>query len=245
MFDETNCFLSARQEIIDHDKPILSRLMEETLPVKDSWELIERIESETIRFYAVREFLQDILGDGTVYINANGRIHFTQGEIIVSFPGPEARERRIYVRLGNIFSPLPQMLRPKPMQPGKKEKQCLEYSKLLKQHAPLRQRIHARLWTHPEWKLLSYVVYFLYTLPSDILCNRMTAVYWENIAADEEKARIEKDNAAITEWMKNISLFKHFFFGMYRVLEQFGFPVYLGDPASGVIVEQIYKIVES
>ena len=144
MYDETIHVLSARQEVINHDQPILDRLMEDNLSVKESWELIQGIESELIRFHAAQDFLHDIFGEGTVDVSSSGRIRLLQNDTAISFPGAETRDNYIYVRLDSLTSPLTQLKRPSPTSPSKEEQQKEAYAKLLRTHAPLSKRVKIR-----------------------------------------------------------------------------------------------------
>lgn len=245
MYDETIHVLSARQEVINHDQPILDRLMEDNLSVKESWKLIQGIESELIRFHAAQDFLHDIFGEGTVDVSSSGRIRLLQNDTAISFPGAETRDNYIYVRLDSLTSPLTQLKRPSPTSPSKEEQQKEAYAKLLRTHAPLSKRVKIRCEKFEDWGAISYLIYLFFLLPKDIFSQQNTPDYWEDAARRDEKARRQKDDAERLQWIRHKDCFKSFYFGIYRILEQFGFPVYIGTPGSAVIVEQVNKLIES
>ena len=245
MYDETMRVLNARREVIDHDQPILNCLMEDTLSVKESWELIQSIESELIRFHAAQDFLHEILGEGTVDVSNSGRIRLMQDDTMISFPGAETCERYIYVRFDSLTSPLTQLKRPNPTPPSEEERQKEAYAKLLRANAPLSERVKIRCEKFEEWGVFSYLFYLFILLPKDFFSEQNTPDYWESAAREDEKIRRETDNTERLQWIRRKDRFKTFYYGIYNILEQFGFPVYLGNPGSAIIVEQASKLIES
>lgn len=244
MYDETRSVLTARKEAIDHDQPLLERLMDDGISVKESWELLQDIQSETIRYHAACDFLQEILGEGTIDTDFTGRFRFMQNGTLVLLPGPECRDRSIYVQIDNINEPLTQLVRPKPTPIDYQEQLASEYITLLETNAPLNARIMKRLG-RKKLNFWNYIVYFVWVVPKDFLLCHRNCLYWRSVIERRESERKKKDEAAMVLWMKNKDAFRHFYFGMYRVLEQFGFPVYLGTPSNGVIVEQMFKALEN
>lgn len=244
MYDETRSVLNARKEAIDHDLPLLEKLMDSSISVKESWELLQNIQSETIRYHAVCDFLQEILGEGSIDTDYTGRFRFMQNGTLVLLPGPECTDRSIYVQIDNINEPLKQLVRPKPIPADYQEQLASDYITLLEAKAPLDERIKKRLG-RKKLNVWNYIVYFILVVPKDFFLHHGNVQYWQDIIEQRKEERKQKDEAALIAWMKNKESFRNFYFGMYRVLEQFGFPVYFGVPSGGVIVEQMFKAIEN
>ena len=246
MYEETRQVLEGREAAIQHDRPILNALSAGTLSIPEAWELLSGMESDTLRYFAAKEFILSLFDGGTVDSVGDNRIRYSNEDTTISFPGPETREQRILVSLSGLYDPLTQLRRPQPLLPDNVEMSIITYTQLRRENGPIPERVRTRFCNMQNHSRFScYLFYFFYMHPKDVLKHRTTLSFWEDKVEDLALKRSMADNARGIDWMKHKEQVKNFYFGAYQKLKHFKMPVYLGTSVEPIIVEQAYSMLEA
>lgn len=245
MYEETRQVLEGREAAIQHDRPILNTLSTGTASIRESWGLLSKIESDTIRYFAAKEFILSLFDGGTVDGVGDNRIRYTNDSLTISFPGPETRDQRILVSLSGLYDPITQLRRTQPLLPDNIEMSIITYTQLCRENGPITERVRARFCNMQNHsRFLCYLFYIFCMRPKDILKHRTALSFWEDKVEDLALKRSRADEARNVDWMRRKEQVKNFYFGAYQKLKSFEMPVYLVTTGESMIVEQAYSLLE-
>lgn len=84
-----------------------------------------------------------------------------------------------------------------------------------------------------------------FMLPKDRFKHQTKQEYWDKLVQSLEQKRIHADEGRFVDWIRTKEKVKDFYFGIYRQLQQFEMPIYLGVTGRSVIAEQAYSYLVS
>lgn len=201
MYEDALELLHSRDADIQNDKENLHTLTTTSLSVPKAWDKIVHIRNGAIRHAACRSFLNVQIGQGEVRQTGDTRVIYSLLNTTILLPGEAAAERQIIVS----FDSLARLVnRPdtKSKAVSMEEKGVELYISLLKCNGSIPDRVKARLPKESEfWSAWACRLYYFFILhPCDIIHDRDSLCYWENLLDEVKQSKKNSERKAWEDW---------------------------------------------
>lgn len=243
MFEGPISAVKERERIASHDLAILEDLQNGTRPVHYAWKALRQLQSDTTRYYAMKEFLEHRCKATRVYELTNSRVYFVAGGATVSLPSAEDAEEEAQVYFDGLPDPAVQLQCPTACEPDEQERFVSRYSSLLENSGSFAARARMRCPSLSErGDFLCTLFYCFVLVPHDFFTGKGKRKYWRNLQKDMSEKRLAQSSLFTAQWRQACDRVRNFYFSVYPSLERFHMPVMLGEKGKRIHMEEAISI---
>lgn len=243
MLSEAIAIAAERERILTHDKLILQNI--DSLEPDITWKQIGNIESETLRYAAIKEYLEMLFHGGIINWDEDARIQYTLWQFDISLPTISSSDQTIYVVYKNTID----IRKPITMPISKTEQALTDYISLLERKASIPEKVRLRMRTSLSDVRLRhnyqcYLYYIFVLFPKDLILGRHKINWWKDrLSKLQNNRKIEEEQNLIT-WRETIDSIDGFRFGTYLNLQKFRLPIRYGVPGQSIPIEELFASIE-
>ena len=240
MFENAKAQLEERKTDLQADIDILTELCTESLSPDRIWQDIISIHDGYARFNACKEFLEDMLGSGSLGQAGDVHINYMTNKVSVTLPGAKAPDKRIMVCISGIYSPKKDLARPAEPPMTEQERFAKEYLSLLQKDAGFRELVEARESRAKDWSTFRCWLYAVFYR----LCEgKRPITLYENIVSSLQSDRMEQNEKNLLEWAEKRDTARAFMMGPYTRLSKLNYPICIGLTDTYVSAEEMLELI--
>lgn len=242
MFETAKELMRARQDVLNHDRALLSRVEEGGLHPDEAWSMLVDLQSDMTRVYACEVFLSELLGPGKIDRASDVQLRFVQSKFSYSFRLGDKQKCRVTVSFEDCHNLRHGLLQPTPYGMSAEETMIGEYISALKSKAPCSAKSKIRIPDSFAKGPVAKLLYYLFVVSiQDFIHGRKGVSYWENQVSLIKACRDTENSKLLAEWAKRWGMVHTFQIGAFMRLEQLGVPIYLGEESDALPADDVFS----